>query len=86
MSKPKILISQIKNVGDIKLRNLKGIESCKKKIFGYVENMPGEKNWLKPLVGKSMQNYYFPSKYLHLDFNLKEYLRMQTVRFKKKRD
>ncbi|CDO65699.1 conserved protein, unknown function [Plasmodium reichenowi] len=84
MSKPKILISQIKNVGDIKLRNLKGIESCKKKIFGYVENMPGEKNWLKPLVGKSMQNYYFPSKYLHLDFNLKEYLRMQTVRFKKK--
>ncbi|SOV17067.1 conserved protein, unknown function [Plasmodium sp. gorilla clade G2] len=84
MSKPKILISQIKNVCDIKLRNLKGIESCKKKIFGYVENMPGEKNWLKPLVGKSMQNYYFPSKYLHLDFNLKEYLRMQTVRFKKK--
>ncbi|SPJ11613.1 conserved protein, unknown function [Plasmodium sp. DRC-Itaito] len=84
MSKPKILISQIKNVSDIKLRNIKGIESCKKKIFGYVENMPGEKNWLKPLVGKSMQNYYFPSKYLHLDFNLKEYLRMQTVRFKKK--
>ncbi|CRG97052.1 conserved Plasmodium protein, unknown function [Plasmodium gallinaceum] len=84
MSKPKILISQIKNITDIKTYNLKGIESSKKKIFGYVENLPGEKNWLKPLIGKSMQNYYFPSKYLHLDFNLKEYLRMQTVRFKKK--
>ncbi|GAB69243.1 hypothetical protein PCYB_146710 [Plasmodium cynomolgi strain B] len=84
MSKPKILICQIKNVGDIKGWNLKGIESCKKKIFGYAENMPGEKNWIKPLIGKSMQNYYFPSKYLHLDFNLKEYMRMQTVRFKKK--
>ncbi|GAW83790.1 hypothetical protein, conserved [Plasmodium gonderi] len=84
MSKPRILIGQIKNVGDIKGWNLKGIESCKKKIFGYTENMPGEKNWIKPLLGKSMQNYYFPSKYLHLDFNLKEYMRMQTVRFQKK--
>ncbi|KJP87399.1 hypothetical protein AK88_02956 [Plasmodium fragile] len=84
MSKPKISICQIKSVGDIKGWNLKGIESCKKKIFGYAENMPGEKNWIKPLIGKSMQNYYFPSKYLHLDFNLKEYMRMQTVRLKKK--
>ncbi|KEG03868.1 hypothetical protein YYE_00770 [Plasmodium vinckei vinckei] len=84
MSKPKILISQIKNVTDIKKWNLKGIESCKKKIFGYVQGLPGEKNWVKPLVGKSMQNYYFPSKYLHMDFNMKEYLRLQTVRFQKK--
>ncbi|EUD64911.1 hypothetical protein C922_04755 [Plasmodium inui San Antonio 1] len=84
MSKPKILICQIKSVGDIKGWSLKGIESCRKKIFGYAGNMPGEKQWIKPLIGKSMQNYYFPSKYLHLDFNLKEYMRMQTVRFKKK--
>ncbi|VWU51243.1 conserved protein, unknown function [Hepatocystis sp. ex Piliocolobus tephrosceles] len=84
MSKPKVLISQIKDVTDIRSWNLKGIESCRKKIFGYVQNLPGEKNWVKPLMGKQMQNYYFPSKYLHLDFNLKEYLRMQTVRFKKK--
>ncbi|ETB61973.1 hypothetical protein YYC_01729 [Plasmodium yoelii 17X] len=84
MSKPKILISQIKNVTDIKKWNLKGIESCKKKIFGYAQGLPGEKNWIKPLVGKSMQNYYFPSKYLHMDFNMKEYLRLQTVRFQKK--
>ncbi|CXJ27361.1 conserved Plasmodium protein, unknown function [Plasmodium berghei] len=84
MSKPKILISQIKNVTDIKRWNLKGIESCKKKIFGYAQGLPGEKNWIKPLVGKSMQNYYFPSKYLHMDFNMKEYLRLQTVRFQKK--
>ncbi|KAI4835119.1 hypothetical protein MKS88_005803 [Plasmodium brasilianum] len=85
MSKPKVLLSQIKNnITDIRSWNLKGIESCKKKIFGYIEKLPGENNWVKPLIGKSMQNYYFPSKYLHLDFNLKEYLRMQTVRFKKK--
>lgn len=84
MSREKILISQIKNVANIKSHHLKGIESSKQKIFGYAKNLPGEKNWIKPLVGKSLQNYYFPSKYLHLDFNLQEYLRMQTVRFKKK--
>ncbi|SBS88875.1 conserved Plasmodium protein, unknown function [Plasmodium ovale] len=84
MSKPKVLISQVGKVTDIKRWNLKGVESCRKKIFGYVQNLPGENNWVKPLIGKSMQNYYFPSKYLHLDFNLKEYLRMQTVRFNRK--
>lgn len=84
MNRQKILISQIKQVTDIKSKNLKGIESSQQKIFGYLKNMPGEKNWIKPLMGKNLQNYYFPSKYLHLDFNLKEYLRMQTVRFNKK--
>ncbi|ORM42287.1 uncharacterized protein BXIN_1101 [Babesia sp. Xinjiang] len=46
--------------------------------------MPGEEEWSKPLRGRSRNRWYFPSKYLHMDFSPRHYLAMQLRRLEAK--
>ncbi|KAK2195954.1 hypothetical protein BdWA1_002552 [Babesia duncani] len=62
------------------------IKSAREDIFGSIKGLPGESEWVKPLLGPSRTNWYWPSKYLHLDFSLRHYLAMQIGRFKPKMD
>ncbi|GIX62090.1 SWI/SNF-related matrix-associated actin-dependent regulator of chromatin subfamily C member 2, putative [Babesia caballi] len=55
-------------------------------IFGSKTGMPGEEEWLKPLRGHSRTRWYWPSKYLHMDFSLRHYLAMQLKRREAKQD
>ncbi|GBE63052.1 hypothetical protein, conserved [Babesia ovata] len=48
--------------------------------------MPGENEWLKPLRGRSRTRWYWPSKYLHMDFTLQHYLAMQLKRMETRKD
>ncbi|GFE52776.1 hypothetical protein BaOVIS_001800 [Babesia ovis] len=54
-------------------------------IFGSIKGMPGEEEWSKPLRGRSRTRWYWPSKYLHMDFSLRHYLAMQLRRLEARR-
>ncbi|EAN30554.1 hypothetical protein TpMuguga_03g00713 [Theileria parva strain Muguga] len=62
------------------------INSAKLSIFGHNTGFVGDEEWLKPLQGPSRCRWYWPSKYLHMDFTLRHYIAMQISRFKRKQD
>ncbi|XP_026190847.1 uncharacterized protein LOC34622492 [Cyclospora cayetanensis] len=59
----------------------KRVHALRKQLFGYARGMPGEAAWLKPLQGKEMKEYYWPSKYDLPSFNMEQYLQMQALRY-----
>ncbi|CBZ49787.1 conserved hypothetical protein [Neospora caninum Liverpool] len=74
------------------LRNLKeglsshsvrknAVADAKRKIFGYACGMPGEEQWVKPLQGRQMMKWYWPSKYMLQDVQMAQYFQMQAMRF-----
>lgn len=56
----------------------KRVEALKKQLFGYAKGLPGEHVWLKPLQGKDLMEYYWPSKYDLPSFHVDQYLKMQV--------
>ena len=56
----------------------KRAHALRQQLFGFAKGMPGEVAWLKPLKGKEMLNYYWPSKYDIPSFHLDQYLQMQV--------
>ncbi|CDR96350.1 hypothetical protein, conserved [Babesia bigemina] len=62
------------------------IRRARQDIFGRIKGMPGENEWLKPLRGRSRTRWYWPSKYLHMDFTLQHYLAMQLKRMEARED
>ncbi|UVC49637.1 hypothetical protein MACK_003746 [Theileria orientalis] len=76
----------VSNAKDYKKSWNKIINSAKLSIFGPKSDYVGDEEWLKPLQGPSRTRWYWPSKYLHMDFTLRHYLAMQISRFKKRED
>ncbi|EKX73213.1 conserved hypothetical protein [Theileria equi strain WA] len=62
------------------------VTSARRDIFGYKSGYPGEDEWIKPLQGPSRNRWYWPSKYLHMDFTIRYYLGMQLQRLKEKEE
>ncbi|EDO07680.1 hypothetical protein BBOV_III001130 [Babesia bovis T2Bo] len=60
------------------------IHRAKLDIFGSTKGAPGEEEWSKPLRGRTRNRWYWPSKYLHVDFSMKHYLAMQLRRLQAK--
>ncbi|UKJ88660.2 hypothetical protein MACJ_001904 [Theileria orientalis] len=76
----------VRNAKDYKNSWNRTINSAKFAIFGPKSDYVGDEEWLKPLQGPSRTRWYWPSKYLHMDFTLRHYLAMQISRFKKRED
>lgn len=55
------------------------ISSARKNLFGYACGMPGEENWVKPLEGRRMLKWYWPSKFLLPEARLSQYFQMQVL-------
>lgn len=53
----------------------------RERVLGPQGSMPGDRFFRKPLEGKKLMNWYFPSKYALSDFRLDEYFEMQDERF-----
>ncbi|KAK1444221.1 hypothetical protein BgAZ_101270 [Babesia gibsoni] len=62
------------------------VAKARHEIFGSIKGMPGEDEWVKPLRGRTRTRWYWPSKYLHMDFSLRHYLAMQLRRLERKKD
>lgn len=52
--------------------------ALRQQLFGYAKGLPGENAWLKPLKGKEMMEYYWPSKYDLPSFHMEQYFEMQV--------
>nr|CAJ20513.1 hypothetical protein, conserved [Toxoplasma gondii RH] len=57
------------------------VADARKKIFGYACGMPGEEQWVRPLQGRQMMKWYWPSKYMLQDVQMAQYFQMQAMRF-----
>ena len=57
------------------------IQQLKERIFGPQRGLPGERWFARPLDGKTLRQWYFPSKYSFQNFRLDEYFEMQNERF-----
>jgi hypothetical protein len=57
------------------------IQQLRERLFGPHRGLPGERWFARPLDGKTLRQWYFPSKYALQNFRLDEYLEMQTERF-----
>jgi hypothetical protein len=57
------------------------VEQLRERIFGPHRGLPGERWFARPLDGKTMRQWYFPSKYSFQNFRLDEYFEMQNERF-----
>ncbi|KAL8274363.1 hypothetical protein Esti_001685 [Eimeria stiedai] len=58
----------------------KRAHALRQQLFGYAKGFPGEKAWLKPLKGKELIEYYWPSKHDLPSFHMEQYLQMQALR------
>lgn len=54
--------------------------SSRRNLFGDACGMPGEDNWIKPLEGRKMMRWYWPSKFLLPEVQLSQYFQMQVSR------
>ena len=57
------------------------IQQIKERLFGPHRGLPGERWFARPLDGKTLRQWYFPSKYAFQNFRLDEYFEMQNERF-----
>lgn len=57
------------------------IQQLKERLFGPHRGLPGERWFARPLDGKTLRRWYFPSKYALQNFRLDEYFEMQNERF-----
>ncbi|CDJ37315.1 hypothetical protein ETH_00032930 [Eimeria tenella] len=55
--------------------------ALQQQLFGFAKGLPGESAWLKPLKGKEMKEYYWPSKYDLPSFSVQQYFEMQALRY-----
>ena len=58
------------------------ITELREKLFGPAKGLTGERWFARPLDGKEMRKWYFPSKYAMQDFRVDDYFDMQAERFK----
>ena len=57
------------------------VQQLKERLFGPHRGLPGERWFARPLDGKTLRQWYFPSKYAFQNFRLDEYFEMQHERF-----
>eukprot|EP00927_Polykrikos_kofoidii_P061135 TRINITY_DN56007_c0_g1_i1.p1 TRINITY_DN56007_c0_g1~~TRINITY_DN56007_c0_g1_i1.p1 ORF type:complete len:335 (-),score=50.57 TRINITY_DN56007_c0_g1_i1:187-1191(-) len=62
------------------LRDL-NVQEAQERVFGQKKLMPGDRYFRKPLEGKKLMRWYFPSKFNLQDFRVDEYFEMQGERF-----
>jgi len=67
----------------VDLRALKEeqIAIARERVFGPQGSLPGDRQFRKPLEGKKLMRWYFPSKYNMQDFRTEDYYEMQAERF-----
>ncbi|KAL8424509.1 hypothetical protein Efla_005951 [Eimeria flavescens] len=58
----------------------KRAHALRQQLFGYAKGLPGEAEWLKPLKGRRMMEYYWPSKHDLPSFHMDQYFKMQALR------
>lgn len=56
------------------------VNSLKLQLFGYAKGFPGESAWLKPLEGRELMNWHWPSKHKIPSFHVDQYFAMQVLR------
>lgn len=60
------------------------VAALREKLFGPAKGLAGERWFARPLDGKEMRRWYFPSKYRLQNFRVDEYYEMQAERFAKR--
>ncbi|CDJ58546.1 hypothetical protein, conserved [Eimeria maxima] len=80
-----ISIKNISEQAGVYVHLNKRMHAIKEQLFGYAKGKTGEISWLKPLKGKELLNYYWPSKYDLPDFQMEQYLQMQALRYAPKK-
>lgn len=56
------------------------VAGARERVFGPQKDMPGDRYFKKPLEGREIGRWYFPSKYSMQDFRVDEYFEMQAER------
>lgn len=56
------------------------VAGAQERVFGPQQNMPGDRYFRKPLEGRKLMRWYFPSKYGFQDFRVDDYFEMQGER------
>ncbi|CEM08865.1 unnamed protein product [Vitrella brassicaformis CCMP3155] len=57
------------------------IDEAKRKIFGHLSGKVGEKFFTRPLMAKQLNRWYYPARFLLLNFHVEHYFQMQAQRF-----